>query len=130
MDITHVELLHAHVVQLRFADGVEKSIDLEPYLHGRVFPDIRSDPTVFAAVTVDPDAGTIVWPNGAASHPTCSTKVAAPHVWSPKLARAEPGAAGVCPGTGHEDPRRARCGRPVVAPSCLRTCGRRPGTHP
>lgn len=65
MDITHVEVLHDHVVRLRFADGVEKSIDLDPYLHGRVFAAIRTDPAVFAAVKVDADAGTIVWPNGA-----------------------------------------------------------------
>ncbi len=65
MDITHVEVLHDHVVRLRFKDGVEKSIDLEPYLHGTVFADIRNDPTVFASVKVDEDAGTIVWPNGA-----------------------------------------------------------------
>ncbi len=69
MDITHVEVLHDHVVHLRFADGVERSIDLEPYLHGRVFAEIRSDPAVFAAVKVDPDAGTIVWPNGADMDP-------------------------------------------------------------
>jgi len=65
MDITDVEVLHDHVVRLRFADGVEKSIDLEPYLHGPVFGEIRSDPGAFASVKVDPDAGTIVWPNGA-----------------------------------------------------------------
>jgi len=56
MDITHVEVLHDHVVHLRFADGVEKSIDLEPYLHGRVFAEIRNDPAAFAAVQVDADA--------------------------------------------------------------------------
>jgi hypothetical protein len=65
MDITYVELLHDHVVRLRFADGVEKSVDLDPYLHGLVFAEIRSDPSVFASVKVDPDAGTIVWPSGA-----------------------------------------------------------------
>ncbi|HZA79546.1 MAG TPA: hypothetical protein VE623_24480 [Acidimicrobiales bacterium] len=32
----------------------------EPYLHGRVFAEIRNDPAVFASVKVDPDAGTIV----------------------------------------------------------------------
>jgi hypothetical protein len=65
MDITDVEILHDHVVRLRFADGVDKTIDLEPYLHGHVFAEILSDPAVFASVKVDPDAGTIVWPNGA-----------------------------------------------------------------
>ena len=35
MDITEVEVLHDHVVRLRFADGVEKTMDLEPYCTGR-----------------------------------------------------------------------------------------------
>ncbi len=64
MDITDVEILHDHVVRLRFADGTDKTIDLEPYLHGPVFAKIRQDPAVFASVKVDPDAGTIAWPNG------------------------------------------------------------------
>jgi hypothetical protein len=65
MDIIDVEVLHAHVVRLRFADGVEKTVDLDPYLHGPVFAEVRDDPEVFAAVRVAPAAGTIVWPNGA-----------------------------------------------------------------
>ena len=43
MDITDVEVLHDHVVRLRFADGVEKAVDLDPYLHGRVFAEIRKN---------------------------------------------------------------------------------------
>ena len=65
MDITDVEVLHDHVVRVRFADGVERTVDLDPYLHGLVFAEIREDSAQFAAVTVDPDARTIVWPNGA-----------------------------------------------------------------
>jgi Protein of unknown function (DUF2442) len=65
MDITDVEVLHDHVVRLRFADGSERTIDLDPYLYGPIFAEIRADPTVFAAVHVDAEAGTIVWPNGA-----------------------------------------------------------------
>lgn len=65
MDITHLEVLHGHVVRLHLADGVEKSIDLDPDLPGPVFAETRSDPAVFASIKVDPDAGTIVWPNGA-----------------------------------------------------------------
>ena len=30
-----------------------------------MFAEIRNDPAVFAAVKVESDAGTIVWPNGA-----------------------------------------------------------------
>ena len=65
MDITDVEIIEQHIVRLRFADGTSKTVDLEPYLHGPVFDAIRTDPATFAAVRVDPDAGTIVWPNGA-----------------------------------------------------------------
>lgn len=65
MDITEVEVLYDHVVRLRFADGTDKTIDLDPYLHGPVFEPIRNDADVFASVRVDEDAGTIVWPNGA-----------------------------------------------------------------
>lgn len=65
MDITHVEVLHDHVVRLRFTDGEERTIDLGPYLHGPVFAQIRHDPQAFASVRVDHEAGTIVWPNGA-----------------------------------------------------------------
>lgn len=65
MDITDVDVLHDHVVRLRFADGLEKSVDVGSYLHGPAFADIRHDPVAFASVAVDPDAGTILWPNGA-----------------------------------------------------------------
>lgn len=65
MDITDVEVLHDHVVALRFADGVKKIVDLDPFLHGPIFAPIRKDPSAFAMVRVDPEAGTIVWPNGA-----------------------------------------------------------------
>lgn len=46
-------------------DGAEGTIDLDPYLRGPVFAEIRGDPRVFASVNVDSEAGTIVWPNGA-----------------------------------------------------------------
>lgn len=65
MDITDVEILHDHVVRLRFADGFERTIDLEPYLRGPVFAEIRNSRAAFSAVSVDAEAGTIVWPNGA-----------------------------------------------------------------
>jgi hypothetical protein len=65
MDITEVEVIEGHTVRLGFEDGTERTVDLDPYLHGPVFEEIRRDPAVFAAVRVDADAGTIVWPNGA-----------------------------------------------------------------
>jgi hypothetical protein len=65
MDTTEVEVIEGHTVRLGFEDGTERTVDLDPYLHGPVFEEIRRDPAVFAAVRVDADAGTIVWPNGA-----------------------------------------------------------------
>ena len=50
---------------LRFEDGVEGVIDLSPYLSFRgVFEPLR-DPAYFAQVRVDPELGTVTWPNGA-----------------------------------------------------------------
>ena len=53
-----------YTVGVTFDDGVVRRIDLEPELDGEVFIPLR-DPAVFAQVTVDEEAGTVVWPNGA-----------------------------------------------------------------
>ncbi len=61
--VVHVqpqEDLHVH---LTFSDGLEKVINLEPYLRGPLFKVIREDPAYFRTVHVDVD--TIAWPNGA-----------------------------------------------------------------
>ena len=44
MDITQVEVIEGHTVRLRFEDGTEKTVDLDPYLYGPVFAEIRRDP--------------------------------------------------------------------------------------
>jgi Protein of unknown function (DUF2442) len=51
-------------VWLRFADGLSGEIDLERELWGPVFVPLR-DVAEFAKLRVEPDLGTIVWPNGA-----------------------------------------------------------------
>jgi hypothetical protein len=51
-------------VHLTFSDGTEREIDLEPYLKGPVFEPLR-DVAKFRELAVDPELGTIVWPNGA-----------------------------------------------------------------
>jgi hypothetical protein len=48
-----------------FTDGAEREVDVERFLRGPVFEPVRRDRGVFEAVTVDPDLGTVVWPNGA-----------------------------------------------------------------
>ena len=51
---------------LEFADGSRGTADLRAVLAGRRgVLEALSDPAVFAQVAVDPEAGTVVWPNGA-----------------------------------------------------------------
>lgn len=52
------------VLRLIFDDGVEGTVDLGDELSGPVFEALR-DPDYFRRVTVDPEIGTVVWPNGA-----------------------------------------------------------------
>ena len=53
------------LLRLRFEDGVSGEVDVSEMIEFRgVFAPLR-DETEFARVRVDPDSGTIVWPNGA-----------------------------------------------------------------
>ena len=64
-DIVEARHLGGYRLYLRFEDGAVGELDLTPLLHFTgVFEPLR-DPAYFALVRVDPDAGTIVWPNGA-----------------------------------------------------------------
>ena len=60
-----VKPLEGFLVRLEFTDGSARTVDLEPYLHGPIFAPVRDDPHLFRSVRVDPEAGTIVWDNGA-----------------------------------------------------------------
>jgi hypothetical protein len=51
-------------VLLTFDDGVTKQVNLRRFLWGEMFAHLV-DPDEFAKVTVDHEAGTIVWPNEA-----------------------------------------------------------------
>ena len=53
-----------HLLDVRFNDGMRKTVDLTPLLTGPVF-ELLKDPEYFARVVVDDEAGTVVWPNGA-----------------------------------------------------------------
>jgi len=55
--------LHDHWVRLEFTNGLQRDVDLEPYLHGPIFEPLRADPALFRALQVD--GGTVAWPNGA-----------------------------------------------------------------
>jgi hypothetical protein len=53
-----------HTVRVEFEDGVTRTIDFEPVLAGELYGPLR-DPSVFGAVRLDSEVGTLVWPNGA-----------------------------------------------------------------
>ena len=59
--VTSVRHVAAHVLWLRFSDGVEGEVDFAGRLEGPVFEALR-DPDFFARVRGD--GYTIVWPNG------------------------------------------------------------------
>ncbi len=65
--IPHVisaEVCGAYSLRLTFDDGLKKKVNLRRFLRGPVFKPVL-DPAYFARVFVDPELGTIVWPNGA-----------------------------------------------------------------
>ena len=65
MDVVKVEVRGNYRLSLRFQDGTEGDVDLGPELRFEgVFAPLR-DPEYFARVCVNPDLGTICWPNGA-----------------------------------------------------------------
>ena len=86
-----VQPLDGFVVHLWFTDGTEKTIDLDPYVRGPIFQPLRDDPAVFRAVTVDKEAGTIVWPNGADLDPDVLRYGLTPAGWEDDAADSERG---------------------------------------
>jgi hypothetical protein len=62
--ITAAEARSGYQIWVRFADGTEGEVDLSHLVGEGVFS-AWLDPTVFTAVEVDPQSGTVVWPNGA-----------------------------------------------------------------
>lgn len=65
-----------HSLDLTFKDGTRKRVNLLPLLEGHIFEPLR-DPVFFARFTLDPVAGTVVWPNGADIAPEALYRLAA-----------------------------------------------------
>jgi hypothetical protein len=63
--IIGVDHVREYVLHLTFADGEEANLDLAERVVGRggVFEPLQ-DVRYFARVNVDPEAHTLVWPNG------------------------------------------------------------------
>ena len=64
-DITEVQHLANFQLFLRFEDGVEGELDISSFISFDGIFEPLKDPIEFAKVTVHPELGTIVWPNGA-----------------------------------------------------------------
>lgn len=64
VDIVDARPGEGHRLWLRSADGVAGDVDIARMarLDGVLAP--LADPAFFRAVRVDPEAGTVVWPNG------------------------------------------------------------------
>ena len=62
--VVAVSVPRPYIVDVMFDTGQRRQVDLEPELSGEVFAPLR-DPVLFSQVTVDPELGVLVWPNGA-----------------------------------------------------------------
>jgi hypothetical protein len=63
VDITGVEVAGNHRLRLTFADGTVGDVDFSAREWRGVLEPL-GDPAYFARVRVDPESGTIAWPNG------------------------------------------------------------------
>ena len=64
--ITHVAVTGPYTLKLTFDDAGQtvREVNLYAYLEGPVFEPLK-EPAYFARVMLDPELGTVVWPNGA-----------------------------------------------------------------
>ena len=64
LHVAGVTYLRDYRLSLEFNDGVVKEVDLKGELYGQVFEPLK-DVDFFRQVALNPDIGTIEWPNGA-----------------------------------------------------------------
>lgn len=62
--VTDFSIVAPYTLRIVFADGHTQVIDFLPMLRGEMFGPLR-DHILFNGVTLDEEAGTLVWPNGA-----------------------------------------------------------------
>ena len=63
-DIVEARYVSQYTVWLRFEDGTQGEVDLSAELYGPVFEPLK-DQAFFSQVRVNPDTGTVEWPNKA-----------------------------------------------------------------
>ena len=62
--VSSFEILSNFTIRVCFDDATEQIIDLAPVLAGEIYGPLRNE-RVFRQVRIDPEVGTLVWPNGA-----------------------------------------------------------------
>ena len=62
--VVDFELVGPYTLRVIFDDETEQIIDFRPVLEGALYGPLK-DSRLFEQVTIDPEAGTLVWPNGA-----------------------------------------------------------------
>jgi hypothetical protein len=82
VDITGVEVIGSYRLRLTFADGTVGDVDFGARQWRGVFEPL-GDPAYFARVAVDPELGTIAWPDGADMAPEPLYEEALRHLVQP-----------------------------------------------
>ncbi|MEW5982812.1 MAG: DUF2442 domain-containing protein [Acidobacteriota bacterium] len=62
--VVHFAISGPYRLAITFSDGTVRDVDFRPVLGGALFGPLR-DLASFNAVTIDREAGTLAWPNGA-----------------------------------------------------------------
>lgn len=65
LDIIAAQALDGYKLHLTFEDGAEGIVDIAQLIEFTGVFEPLSDAAYFAQVTVNPDLGTVYWPNGA-----------------------------------------------------------------
>ncbi|MFT3883363.1 MAG: DUF2442 domain-containing protein [Gemmatales bacterium] len=84
--ITEIELRGPHSLWVMFNNGHQSEIDLLPLLDGPIFASLLT-PSNFAQVQLDPECGTITWPNGADLAPEALYDLSPPQAASASKAK-------------------------------------------
>ncbi|MGH2852938.1 MAG: DUF2442 domain-containing protein [Solirubrobacteraceae bacterium] len=82
VDVTDAEVIGDHRLRLTFEDGLVGDIDFAGR-NWRGVSEPLADPAFFAQVQVDPEMGTIAWPNGFDMAPETLYERASQHRVSP-----------------------------------------------
>ena len=62
--VTRFDIVGPYTIKVGFEDSTDQEINFRPVLHGPIFGPLQ-ELSVFDAVVLDPEVGTLTWPNGA-----------------------------------------------------------------